>query len=146
MSRYIRAIDWPSNIHSIKFKTYIQNIRLFIIRVLYFWLHLLFLDPYFISIKVPAILWIHQMLFSSITLCPCTCRSLSLVWVLFSSWSGEFPFNILRSNSNITFLNCTSLFKHLCCFTYHTALELLLYKSVSSTRLHAVIGINYPRT
>ena len=52
----------------------------------------------------------------------------------------------LWSNKNITFLNYTSLFKQLCYHSYHTLLELFLYRSISSARLHDVIRVNCRRT
>lgn len=63
-----------------------------------------------------------------------------------SSQSGEFPFKFLWSNSNITFPNYTSLFKYLYYYPYHTVLNLFFLQVYLLYRLHAVVGINCPRT
>lgn len=145
-SPYSKAIDEPFGIHRIKFKPNWVKCKALhsmdaVFLTLFFALqhlpHKHEATSY--SQNIPYTLVFHDSV-------PCTCRSLSLAWAPFPSHAGEFTFNLLRSNSNIAFLNYISLFKHFYYYPYHTVLELLLYKSISFTRLHAVVGINCPTT
>lgn len=93
--------------------------------------------------ELPVNLWTHHSLlfYDSIT------GNLQATFPgirAFPSKPGEFSVSSLRSKSNTTFFHYASLFSHLYYHPYHMEVVLFFYKSISSTRRHAVVELIVP--